>query len=175
VGPVPWHLPRQCCYLTSRKATTLSVLTLCHLEERQWHHTHCKSKVVMLLSFARCGPSALAPSSPMLSPDIAHKQPHYQYSHCATWKNANGTTHIANPRLSCCRASPGVDPVPWRLPCQCCCLTSHTSNHSISTHTVPPGRTPMTPRTVQAQGCHVAELRQVWAQCLCAFLANLIA
>jgi len=90
---VAWH---------DTHATTLSVFTLCHLEERQRHHTPCKCKVVMLLSFARCGPSALAPSSPILVPGMTHTQPHYQCSHCATWKNANGTTHIANTRLSCC-------------------------------------------------------------------------
>ena len=32
----------------------------------------------------------------------------------------------------------------------------------------------MTPRTAKTQGCHVAERRQVWAQCLGAFLANVV-
>jgi len=39
-------------------------------------HAHSKFNVVILLSFARCGPSAFAPSTPITFPDITHTHNH---------------------------------------------------------------------------------------------------
>jgi len=136
MGPVPWCLPRQCCSLTHTHThahtkprrhhyhnTTNKQCTSKHHR----HHVLLKSNVVMLLSVARCGPSALAPSTPMLFADIthAHKNTRRHHSH-------------------------------------------NTQPYPIHAETSSP------PRTAQIQRCHVVQLRQVWAQCLGASLANVV-
>ena len=75
-----WRLPPQCCSLTSlthnhvviinpTQPTIKHVLCMC---KHYCRYTPRRINDVMLLSFARCGPIALAPSAPMLLPDIRH-------------------------------------------------------------------------------------------------------
>ena len=71
---MPWRLTPQCCSLASH---THSHAVIVHVTlptnkyavcmfKRDCSHAQSMFNVVMLLSFARCGPSTSAPSSPMM-------------------------------------------------------------------------------------------------------------
>ena len=139
VGPVPWRLPRQRNCLTTHTQTqnhvTIILTTvptnnhgLCTPKHHR-HHAQSSFNVVMLFSFARYGPSALVPSTPMLFADT--------HTHTRTHKTASSS------------------------------LSQH---HQQTMHV----QTPSPPRTAQIQRCHVAQRRQMWAQCLGAFHANVV-
>ena len=107
----------------------------CHHETRrvlqpprssQQHHLHDSTghapnrfNNAMLLSFARCGPSAFTPSSPIPFPAITDN---HVFIHVRPTMNTHASTHVQDPTLSFWSDSPGVDPVPSRLTRRCCYL-----------------------------------------------------
>jgi len=75
-------------------------------------HAHPKFNVVMLLSFARCRPSAFAPLSPQLLSDITHTHNHLVIVDATLPTNkpllcmlkyyCTNVTHTPSSALSCC-------------------------------------------------------------------------
>ena len=160
------------------------------------HHVQLKYNVVMLFSFARCGPSALAPSSPMLLSDIAHARNNHATIILATPPTNNHVLSTSkhhrhhaqlksNVVMLCSFARCGPSALAPSSPMSP--LTDVTHSHtkprrhqSRNTVTKQPrsmhGKKtpPPPPRTAQIKRCHVAQFRQVWTQCLGAFLANVV-
>lgn len=191
MGPGPSPLPHRCCCLSpydGRAFITSGIST----NTTQHAHQYAQSRhnVSKLLKLPRCGPSAMAPSAPMLlsaTPCMksvyCHRTNHIA-SHdteatvpkqaAAAQNRIVGTRQHAPPRSNTVSLSKMCRPGPSALaPSPPMLLPGHHTKHSACMHH--PREPPTPTRTTKIQACNVVVLRQVWFRWRGTFLAKVVA
>ena len=139
-----------------------------------------KCKVVMLLSLARCSPSDVAPSSPMLFTGKQQKHRRVMVgviastSKCLLHCPSTHAKHVLHKPsvvmlVSFARCGPSsLAPSSRILLPETTVACHHSRRHNAANQ-------PRSCRTTQIHHCHVGELPQIWAQNLGAFVAKFVA